>query len=424
TTTVTYTVTDKCYETSTVSRSFTITPAPAVSVTAPTASSTSACAYADQAAVNAAFATWLGGFTVSGGCAPSGSYGQVSAPSACGGTTTVTYTVTDKCYETSTVSRSFTITPAPAVSVTAPTASSTSACAYADQAAVNAAFATWLGGFTVSGGCAPSGSYGQVSAPSACGGTTTVTYTVTDKCYETSTVSRSFTITPAPAVSVTAPTASSTSACAYADQAAVDAAFATWLGGFTVSGGCAPSGSYGQVSAPSACGGTTTVTYTVTDKCYETSTVSRSFTITPAPAVSVTAPTASSTSACAYADQAAVNAAFATWLGGFTVSGGCAPSGSYGQVSAPSACGGTTTVTYTVTDKCYETSTVSRSFTITPAPAVSVTAPTASSTSACAYADQAAVNAAFATWLGGFTVSGGCAPSGSYGQVSAPSACG
>ncbi|MBF6639858.1 hypothetical protein IVB69_00045, partial [Flavobacterium sp. J49] len=87
---------------------------------------------------------------------------------------------------------------------------------------------------------------------------------------------------------------------------------------------------------------------------------------------------------------------FATWLGGFTVSGGCAPSGSYGQVSAPSACGGTTTVTYTVTDKCYTTSTVTRSFTITPAPAVQVNAPAASSTSACAYADQAAVNAAFA----------------------------
>ncbi|MBF6640138.1 hypothetical protein IVB69_01465, partial [Flavobacterium sp. J49] len=102
--------------------------------------------------------------------------------------------------------------------------------------------------------------------------------------------------------------------------------------------------------------GTTTVTYTVTDKCYTTSTVTRSFTITPAPAVQVNAPAASSTSACAYADQAAVNAAFATWLGGFTVSGGCASSGSYGQVSAPSACGGTTTVTYTVTDKCYTTS--------------------------------------------------------------------
>ncbi|WNM17896.1 T9SS type A sorting domain-containing protein [Flavobacterium capsici] len=424
TTTVTYTVMDKCYQTSTVTRAFTITPAPQVTVNAPAASSTSACAYADQAAVNAAFATWLGGFTVSGGCNPQGSYGEVSAPNACGGTTTVTYTVMDKCYQTSTVTRAFTITPAPQVTVNAPAASSTSACAYADQAAVNAAFATWLGGFTVSGGCNPQGSYGEVSAPNACGGTTTVTYTVMDKCYQTSTVTRAFTITPAPQVTVNAPAASSTSACAYADQAAVNAAFATWLGGFTVSGGCNPQGSYGEVSAPNACGGTTTVTYTVMDKCYQTSTVTRAFTITPAPQVTVNAPAASSTSACAYADQAAVNAAFATWLGGFTVSGGCNPQGSYGEVSAPNACGGTTTVTYTVMDKCYQTSTVTRAFTITPAPQVTVNAPAASSTSACAYADQAAVNAAFATWLGGFTVSGGCNPQGSYGEVSAPNACG
>jgi hypothetical protein len=421
---VTYTVTDKCYQTSTVTRTFAITaPAPVV-VGQPANSSTSACTYANQEAANVAFAAWLAQFTVSGGCAPSGSYGQPVAPSFCGGTVSVTYTVTDKCYQTSTVTRTFAITaPAPVV-VGQPANSSTSACIYANQEAANTAFAAWLAQFTVSGGCAPSGSYGQPVAPAFCGGTASVTYTVTDKCYQTSTVTRTFVITaPAPVV-VGQPENSSTLACSYANQEAANTAFAAWLAQFTVSGGCAPSGSYGQPVAPSFCGGTISVTYTVTDKCYQTSTVTRTFTITaPAPVV-VGQPENSSTAACSYANQEAVNIAFAAWLAQFTVSGGCAPSGSYGQPVAPAFCGGTVSVTYTVTDRCYQTSTVTRTFAITaPAPVV-VGQPANSSTSACSYANQEAANTAFAAWLAQFTVSGGCAPSGSYGQVAAPAYCG
>ncbi|MDI9258554.1 hypothetical protein, partial [Flavobacterium sedimenticola] len=266
-------------------------------------------------------------------------------------------------------------------------------------------------------GCAPSGSFtGQPVAPSLCeGGTTTVTYNVSDKCYSGS-VTRTFTITAPAAVITNAPANASASACAYADQAAVNAAFAAFLNGFSVSGGCAPSGSFtGQPVAPSLCeGGTTTVTYNVSDKCYSGS-VTRTFTITAPAAVTTNAPANASASACAYADQAAVNAAFAAFLNGFSVSGGCAPSGSFtGQPVAPSLCeGGTTTVTYNVSDKCYSGS-VTRTFTITAPAAVTTNAPANASASACAYADQAAVNAAFAAFLNGFSVSGGCAPSGSF----------
>ena len=427
---VTYTVSDKCYQGSSITRTFEVTPAPAVVVVSAESATSNACSYADQAAADAAFAAWLGGFSVSGGCNPQGSFGEgtPAAPAYCGGATTVTYTVTDKCYQTSRATATFTITPAPAVSVNANN-STVNACDFVDQAALNTAFNAWLASFTVSGGCTPAISVqGEPVAPSVCGGSVCVTINITDRCYAGSTITKTFTVTPAPAVVVVSAENASSNACTYANQAAADAAFVAWLGGFSVSGGCSPRGSFGEgtPSAPNYCGGTATVTYTVTDRCYQTSSVTATFTITPAPAVVVVSAESASSNACTYADQAAADAAFAAWLRGFSVSGGCDPRGSFGEgvPSAPAYCGGAATVTYTVSDKCYETSRATATFTITPAPAVVVNGPENSTTSGCSYANQAAANAAFATWLAGFTVQGGCAPAGSYGQPVAPNYCG
>ncbi|WPO77238.1 T9SS type A sorting domain-containing protein [Flavobacterium sp. KACC 22761] len=427
TVTVTYKVTDKCYET-TISKDFTITAPAAVVPVSPDPFSASACAYADQAAVNAAFETFKAGFKVSGGCDAKGEIqGSPMAPKLCdGGTTTVTYKVTDKCYET-TISKDFTITAPAAVVPVSPDPFSASACAYADQAAVNAAFETFKAGFKVSGGCDAKGEIqGSPMAPKLCdGGTVTVTYKVTDKCYET-TISKDFTITAPAAVVPVSPDPFSASACAYADQAAVNAAFETFKAGFKVSGGCDAKGEIqGSPVAPKLCdGGTVTVTYKVTDKCYET-TISKDFTITAPAAVVPVSPDPFSASACAYADQAAVNAAFETFKAGFKVSGGCDAKGEIqGSPVAPKLCdGGTTTVTYKVTDKCYET-TISKDFTITAPAAVVPVSPDPFSASACAYADQAAVNAAFETFKAGFKVSGGCDAKGVFvGNPVAPNLC-
>ncbi|MCX7549211.1 hypothetical protein OS188_14765, partial [Xanthomarina sp. F1114] len=108
----------------------------------------------------------------------------------------------------------------------------------------------WLEGFTVSGGCNATGDYGTPTAPLLCdGGTTTVTYTITDTC-EPTTIESTFTISAPDAVVANAPAVMTTDACDYADQAAVDAAFNTWLEGFTVSGGCNATGDYGTPTAP------------------------------------------------------------------------------------------------------------------------------------------------------------------------------
>ena len=283
----------------------------------------------------------------------------LTAPAFCGGSTTVTWTVTDHCYTTSTQTATFTINPPAAVVVTPAAPSTTDACTYANQAAADAAFATWLASVTASVvvilrflPVLP-----LLTAPAFCGGSTTVTWTVTDHCYTTSAQTATFTITPPAAVVVTPAAPSTTNACTYPDQAAADAAFDTWLASVTASGGCDPQVSTGATAptAPAFCGGSTTVTWTVTDHCYTTSTQTATFTITPPAAVVVTPAAPSTTDACIYPNQAAADTAFATWLASVTASGGCDPQVSTGATApaAPAFCGGSTTVTWTVTDHCY-----------------------------------------------------------------------
>ncbi|MFN3754794.1 T9SS type A sorting domain-containing protein, partial [Flavobacterium sp.] len=265
-----------------------------------------------------------------------------------GGTTTVVYNVTDKCH-TSSVTRTFTITAPAAVTTNAPANASASACAYADQAAVNAAFAAFLNGFSVSGGCDPSGSFtGQPVAPVLCeGGTTTVVYNVTDKCH-TSSVTRTFTITAPAAVVVISPDSTVVNSCDYTDQSSLDDAFAIWLSQFSVSGGCAPVGNYGSPVAPPLCsGGTTTVTYAVTDKC-DSPEVTETFTVLPSTKLQIICP-ANKTVECGRD----VAAEFDAWRDSFGFTGGCANAVStdLSQLQAPEP-GHSITVTFTVTDNC------------------------------------------------------------------------
>jgi hypothetical protein len=433
TVTLTYSIADNCSQDS-ASASFTITPSTPVDVNGPSNLTASSCDYANQAALDAAYAAWVAQFTtVNDGCDASASFGQGgtgTAPRLCaGGTVTLTYSIADNCSQDS-ASASFTITPAPAVDVNAPANSSTPSASYANQAAANAAFASWLTGFSVSGGCNPQGSYGQVTAPNYCGGTVTVTYTVTDKCYETSTEIRTFTIIGSNPVDVTGPSNLTASSCDYANQAALDAAYAAWLAQFvTVSSGNGATATFNQTppTAPVLCqGGTVRLTYSISDNCTEDS-VTASFTITPSTPVDVNGPSNLTASSCDYTNQAALDAAYAAWVAQFTtVNDGCDASASFGEGgtgTAPRLCeGGTVTLTYSIADNCSQDS-ASASFTITPSTPVDVNGPSNLTASNCDYANQAALNAAYAAWVAQFTtVNDGCDASASFGQNGAGTA--
>ncbi|MET0946751.1 MAG: T9SS type A sorting domain-containing protein, partial [Flavobacterium sp.] len=399
--------TDKCYS-ETITKDFIITAPAAVVPQSPDPVNASACAYADQAALDAAFATFKLGFGVTGGCDAKGEFiGNPMAPTLCqGGTVSVSYKITDKCY-TETITKDFTITAPAAVVPQSPDPVNASACAYADQAALDAAFATFKLGFGVTGGCDAKGEFiGNPMAPTLCqGGTVSVSYKITDKCY-TTTITKDFTITAPAAVVPQSPDPVNASACAYADQAALDAAFATFKLGFGVTGGCDAKGEFiGNPMAPTLCqGGTVSVSYKITDKCY-TTTITKDFILTaPAQVVLPVAPDTFSGSACNYADQAALVTAFEAFKAGFGVTGGCDPKGSFvGDPILPTLCeGGTVTVSFMITDKCYS-NTITRDFTILKSDLLSVERP-ADKTVVCGED----VDAAFAAWISGFKFTGGC----------------
>ena len=419
---MTFTATDKC-ETKTATATYTVTPPAPVTVTAPAPATVLACDFANQAALDAAFATWLATATKGGGCAPVLTNSTAAAPSLCtGGAVTVTFTATDKC-ETKTATATYTVTPPAPVTVTAPAPATVLACDFANQAALDAAFATWLATATKGGGCAPVLTNSTAAAPSLCtGGAVTVTFTATDKC-ETKTATATYTVTPPAPVTVTAPAPATVLACDFANQAALDAAFATWLATATKGGGCAPVLTNSTAAAPSLCtGGAVTVTFTATDKC-ETKTATATYTVTPPAPVTVTAPAPATVLACDFANQAALDAAFATWLATATKGGGCAPVLTNSTAAAPSLCtGGAVTVTFTATDKC-ETKTATATYTVTPPAPVTVTAPAPATVLACDFANQAALDAAFATWLATATKGGGCAPVLTNSTAAAPSLC-
>ncbi|TVQ46457.1 MAG: hypothetical protein EA362_07585, partial [Saprospirales bacterium] len=426
---VTYRVESDCEEDKTCTRTFTVVES-TVDVVEVSSQITSACDYNDQDAVNSDFANWLDGFEVSGGCDPQFTVDPASpeAPDLCGGSTTVTWTVTDDCYQTTTHTATFTITPAPAVQVTAVQDDTSSACDYADQAAVDAAFDTWLDGFDVSGGCNPQFTTDPASpgAPAVCGGSTTVTWTVTDHCYTTTTHSATFTVTPAPAVDVTEVANDGDSACNFADQDAADAAFAAWLGGFAVDGGCDPQFSTDPASpeAPDFCGGSTTVTWTVTDHCYTTSTHTATFTIDEPAPLTYDGPQDAERESCDFADQDAVDLDYSDWIDAQTAAiaasfnGGCVPQVNVSsQPAAPVLCdGGTVTVVWTISDHCFESVNVSAEYSLEEPEDLTFDKPQDASRESCDFDSQEEVNDNFADWVADQTAAiaasfdGGCVP--------------
>ena len=214
------------------------------------------------------------------------------------------------------------------------------------------------------------------TAPDSCGGMTIVTWTVTDDhCYTSTTHVDTFTVLSATALSVTEAGTVEETSCQ--TQTAIDAAFSSWLGSFSLSGGCNADFSTIPVTptAPDSCGGMTIVTWTVTDDhCYTSTTHVDTFTVLSATALSVTEAGTVEETSCQ--TQTAIDAAFSSWLGSFSLSGGCNAAFSTIPVTptAPDSCGGMTIVTWTVTDDhCYTSTTHVDTFTVLAATALSVT---------------------------------------------------
>jgi hypothetical protein len=171
------------------------------------------------------------------------------------------------------------------------------------------------------------------------GGTTQTTDDdISDTCYVTTVVSGG------PIIACP----SSTTVAACQTQTQIDAAYSAWLASVTSTGGSGGVTNNGG-SAPAACGGSKTVTFSVSNTC-GTATCSASFTVSSPPAVSLVCPQSTTVASCQ--TQTAVNAEFTAWLATASSSGGCNGARSNNNTGAPPACGGSTTVTFTYTSSC------------------------------------------------------------------------
>ena len=121
------------------------------------------------------------------------------------------------------------------------------------------------------------------TAPLACGGTKTVTFTVTSTCEANKTCSAIFSVTNASPVVFNCPINQTEASCQ--TQAAIDAKFAIWLATASFSGGCNGILTNSNTGAPSACGGSVAVIFAVMSDCEPLVFCIATFTVTTAPAV-------------------------------------------------------------------------------------------------------------------------------------------
>ena len=118
-------------------------------------------------------------------------------------------------------------------------------------------------------------------------GTYTVTITDANGCQ--STCARTLTLIFNPVI-LNCPVNQTTLTCQ--TQTSIDNAFTTWLTSFSFTGGTNPILTRNPVNptAPPFCGGSTTVTWTVTSDCEPTVSCTRTFTVPQAPLVVLTCP--------------------------------------------------------------------------------------------------------------------------------------
>jgi hypothetical protein len=262
----------------------------------------------------------------------------------------------------------YSVTDAPALTVSCPGDMTMGNCM--TQAAINTAFNNWKAQFMVtSPGCNPTVTdLNQFNAPSACGGSVTINFVASnDPCNPDASCSATFTVADAPALAVSCPGNFTVGSCT--SQAEVNVAFNNWKNQFVVtSPGCNPTVTDLDIfNPPSVCGGSVTINFSATnDPCNPDASCSATFTVVPAPALSLSCPGDLTIEACL--SQAEVNAAFINWRNQFGLNEpGCDPTlTDLTQYTAPLACGGSTTVVFSATnDLCNPNVSCSATFTVT-----------------------------------------------------------
>ncbi len=237
----------------------------------------------DATDIKTHFDNWMAGVSVIGSDSMlTTNWDSLTYPDICGDTITVTWTLHDECANPNTCSATFRLPAPDDLVVSDPSDDDTnSSCDYDNQQQLSDAFDSWMSTSLsaiqtelTGQGCDPQVTENDWDGvyPVLCeGDTITVTWTIEDLCDET-TVSATFGVSAAPAVTWTEPSDSVNAMCAFEDQAALDLAFDNWLtyveGIANVNGGCNPVVTNNAIDAPNVClDDTVTVTWTIEDLC-------------------------------------------------------------------------------------------------------------------------------------------------------------
>ena len=380
--TMTITATDNCGRTSTATATYTAVDTTGPSFTTLPAGDTYECD--GTASTTAAFNAWVADNAGAVADDPCGtvtlSNDNPSIPNFCGGTAVIVVTATDECGNTSTESASYTINDSVAPSITGAT-STTFQCTGSDTDLTDD-FDSWVAdnaGATGTDDCGFSGlsNDGPTAPTTYCGGSNSVTMTITatDNCGRTSTATATYT-----AADTTAPTFTTAPSNGNNECDGTTTAFDTWVSAnanAVASDTCSTATlSNDNPTAPTPCGGTSVIVVTATDDCGNSVSGSATYTIN-----DTTNPTITGEMDHTYTcigDSTDLATVFSDWVAdnaGATASDSCAGGTlSNDNPSAPSSyCTGSNSVTMTITatDSCGRTSTATATFT-----AVDTTAPT------------------------------------------------
>jgi len=392
-TTINYTVTDASGNTTTGSKTITVNDNINPSLTAgsnQTANTAAGLCTASVAVTNAVFSDNCPGatleYTLSGDTTKASTVGQVGTYTFNKGVTTINYTVTDASGNTTTGSKTITVNDNINPTLTAgsnQTANTAAGLCTASVAVSNAVFSDNCPGatieYTLSGDTTKASTIGQVGTYTFNKGVTTINYTVTDAVGNTTTGSKTVTVTDNINPSLTPglnQTANTAAGLCTASVNVTNATFSDNCTGATIayvlSGATTQASTLGQVGTFTFNKGVTTITYTVTDAVGNTTTGSKTVTVTDNINPSITAganQTANTDVGLCTASVTITDAVFSDNCSGatiaYTLSGANTKTSTAGQVGTYTFNKGVTTINYTVTDAVGRTATASKTITIT-----------------------------------------------------------
>lgn len=350
-TTVIWTVTDKAGNTSTATQIVTVSDVEKPSITAPAALN-----IGTDAGKCTASGVSLGAPVTSDNCSVASVNSNAVEPFA-PGSTTVTWTVTDKAGNTSTATQIVTVTDSEKPSITPPPAINV-------NTDPGKCFATGvlLGVPVTSDNCTVASVTNNAVEPFP-QGSTTVTWTVTDKAGNSSTANQVVTVTDTERPAITPP-----AALTIHTDAGKCTASGVSLGTPVASDNCSVASITNNAAEPFA-QGSTTITWTVTDKAGNTSTATQIITVIDSEKPSITAPPPVNVST----DPGKCTVSGVS-LGTPVTSDNCAVASVVNNAVEPFA-QGSTSVIWTVTDKAGNTNTATQIVTVTDSEKPSITAP-------------------------------------------------